>query len=166
MALAGLAGMTMFLGGAFEAMGAQRDAEAKAKAARFNAGEADQDASIADANAQLILQQSASDERKVRIMGRRVAGEMKVSFGASGFQSDGNAEDLLRNNAANVEEDVANLKTTAMNQSAAYRFEAGKKRRYADMLRSGADATISAGYLSAAGSLLGAGAKTASMYGG
>lgn len=156
--------MFSFLGGALGAMGTQQQAESQAKAARYNAEQADQDASIADANASMILQQANSDERKMRIMGRKVMGNMRASFGSSGFQADGNAEDLIHESAANLEEDVGNMRRSALNQSSTFTLDARRKRSYADMLRSGADATIAAGYLSGAGQMLGATASTLSQY--
>lgn len=161
------AGIGMFLGGAMNAIGTMKQAEAQAKAARFNADEADQDASIAEGNAELILGQARTEERKVRVMGRRVLGQIRTGFAGSGFSSsNGDAEDLLRESASAIEEDAQNIRSAGMLQAGALRQEAGKRRRYATMLREGADATLAGGVLSGIGSMFGATAQATSIFAG
>lgn len=150
-----LAGLGVFLSGAMGAASSLKQASAAARQAEFNAMQADDDAIVAQDNARLVMEQAYSEERKVRVMGRKVMGEMRVSVGASGLQNDGSALELLAESAANMESDALNVRMMGNYAAGSYRKDASRKRKYADMLREGAGDIMLGGALSAGGQLLG-----------
>lgn len=134
----------------FGAMGSVVEGNSKAD-------QANQQALISYDNAQLSRQQGAEEERRVRIMGRKVLGSAKASYAASGVTREGSALDVLEESAANAEMDALQVRHKG-------ELEAWKHTQEAGMaITAGSNAKM-AGYIGAASSLLkGAGSAIGNM---
>lgn len=122
--------------------GAYQEGEAKGEAHDYNA-------QVARENAQLALEQGAEEERRVRVQGRKVVGEMRASYGASGVSStSGSAVDALADSAAMAEMDALTVRRNAEIKSYQFNQQAGMEDRAARASRTG-------GKISAASTLLG-----------
>jgi hypothetical protein len=125
------------------ALGAWHEGEAGASAAEFNA-------SMADRNAALTKQQSAEEERRARVLGRKQLGSIRSTVGASGISMEGSALDVLEESAANAELDALTIRHSGQMRSQNYEAEGRLERAKARNSRT-------AGYLGAAtASIMGA----------
>lgn len=95
------------------AYGMQQQKKANQRAAKLN----EQDALE---NARLTEEQAAEDARVFRLSFRRDNERNKAAIGASGIKMEGSPLEVLQDNAAMAEQDVANIKRGAMNQRDAY----------------------------------------------
>jgi hypothetical protein len=138
-----------FIGGALTGIGKLKEASANARAMRFNAKNAEEDATLADRNATLILARATDDERKYRVMARRQLGTIQAAQGASGLIG---GEEILQEAASVFENDALNIRIQGNLSASATRLEAKRKREYAQQLRSGAGDLITGAALSVAGS--------------
>jgi hypothetical protein len=129
-------------------------------AGAVNKGQAEQlsqyyQANIAEQNAVLTRQQSAEDERRARVMGRKMLGDARTAYASSGVQMEGSALDVLQESAANAELDALTIRYKGEVAARGYENEANFRR-------SAGNKAMDAGYLSAAGSLM---AGAAGAYG-
>lgn len=121
-----------------------------------NAGVADYNANVAQQNAALVEAQGAEQSRRALVQSRKFIGQQGAAYGASGVGNDGSAQWVMRNSAAQGELNALTIQNQADIKATAYRNEAAL-----DQFRGSNMET--AGYLGAAGSLLGGGAKIAEM---
>lgn len=139
--MAAIAGVVSMIGTGVSIYGQIQKANADAAAAKYNS---DLDLQ----NAQLAREQGAQDELKTRVMGRKVLGDMRADYGASGVTAtSGSALDVLQESAANAEMDALNVKHRADITAAGYEADA-KLGVYRGQ------AAQTAGYVGAASSLL------------
>ncbi|HRT83735.1 MAG TPA: hypothetical protein P5523_03770 [Bacteroidales bacterium] len=131
------------------AIGKAAGAVAEGNAAR-NAGEFN--AQIAMNNAQLSRQQAAEDERVFRVSARKEIGGIRSGYAAGGITSEGNAQDVLEESAANAELDALKIKHGG--EVRAKGFEAD-----AALSKAKGEAAQTSAAFSAAGSLLEAAPK-------
>jgi hypothetical protein len=136
-------------GAGMQAVGAIYEANAKAGAAEYSA-------KVNEQNATYAMQQGAEDERRARIMGRKVLGGMRAGFGASGITLEGSATDALEESASNAELDALTVRHGAELKAYGYQNEARLDRYRAKTARTG-------GYFGAASSIISAGGKIGSM---
>jgi len=143
-----------FFGSMLGLKGKLDENSAAAKAARYQADIADEDAVLADKNAQIVLSRATEEDRKVRVLARRTMGNMRATIGASGLTDEGNPVDLLEEAAATSEADSLAIRTQGKYESDAYSLQGRRKRDYAAQLRSGAlDVDKSAPFVLGAGIL-------------
>lgn len=143
MAQAALAGA----GGLMGAAGAIQQGQAESVAAEMNAQQAER-------NATMALARSAEQERRARIEGTKVLGDMRAGYGASGVTLEGSPLDVLQESAQTAELDALNIRYEGQAQAVGFRNEAKLERMR------GASAKTR-GYFSAASSLLSAGGAAA-----
>lgn len=108
----------------------------------------DQNARIAEENANESIRLSLQQERQIRIIGRKVTGDMKANYAASGIVG-GSANDVLAESFANIERDVQNVRDAG-------KFKSDNYKREAANYRSAGRAARQAGRVGAVASLLGA----------
>lgn len=120
-------------------------ANAQAAASRMNA-------QIGFKNAALTRQQAAQEEARLRTQGKKDLGSIRVGYGSSGVSMEGSAMDVLQESAANVELDALTLRHRGESQAKMYEMGAQMDLNTASSART-------SGLLSAAGTLLGGGAK-------
>jgi len=125
---------------------------ANANAAEFNAA-------VARQNADLTLQQTIEQERRTRLQSRKAIGQLKTAYSASGVTQEGSALDVLQESAANAELDALTVR------------HAGEVRRVgflneATLQDYAARASIKAGKINAAASLLRSGIEGGKMIAG
>ena len=123
-----------------QAIGGIAAGNAKADAEKYNAAQA-------EANAKIVQEQTAQEEQKVRIMGRRALGSIRAAYGASGVTMEGSPLDVLAMSAANAEQDALNVRK-AGEQKANMLYEDAR------MGRKSAEFAQTSGYMAAAGALL------------
>lgn len=127
------------------ALGTMAQAQAQSNAATFNAQQADQQATYS-------RQVAAENERRQRAINTKNLGTIRAKYGASGITLDGSPSDILDESAANAELEALTIRHGGMVEALGYSNSARL-----DRYRAGA--ASSAGYLGAAGDLLGSGAK-------
>lgn len=133
--VAGIGGITQFVGAAMQGNAAKEAGEYNAK--------------VDEQNSALSAQGAAEDERIFRINTRHDLGAMQAGFASNGIStSEGSALEVLRSSAANAELDALKVRQSGQVRTIAYQNSANQERRY------GAQAQT-AGALSAVGSLLG-----------
>jgi len=155
-------------GGFIGAQGARLQAEATAKAGRFNADMLDYKAQLQEVQAQIFMRnrgialnqaaQSAKDK------GRVVAatmGSIRAAYGANGLSLEGSPLDVLQATAIEGQLDISKelykgdvLAAGWSDQANMATVEAGMSRSQAGMARYGADMAIEAGNLSAMASII------------
>lgn len=116
----------------------------------------DYNAKIAIQNAGLSRMQSIEEARRIRVMGRKVMGEQRANFGASGIAQSGSALDVLAETAANNELDALTIMHEGESRARMFESDARQEKEQGDDARTNS-------YLQAAGSLMSAGAT---YYGG
>lgn len=102
----------------------------------------ERNANSAEAAAFSALEKGQEDERKYRVMARKVLGDMRTNYAASGVTVEGSPLDAIEESAATAELDAMTIKHNAkveyinyMNQAQMYRYEGKMRRR---MARAGA----------------------------
>lgn len=90
----------------FNQLGIMQQGQAAAAAARFNAA-------INRKNAKLALAKGADDERRFRVMARKVIGTARASYSASGVTTAGSPQDVLEESAAVAEMDALTIRHNA-----------------------------------------------------
>lgn len=132
-------------GGAVSAYGSYAEGLYKSRAAMANADLAIQNASFAKTKAKF-------DEQQVRTEGKKVLGDMRASYAASGVTTDGSVLDVMSESAANVERDALFTRYAGKMRVKALQDEAA-------MNRDAARAYKRSGTYSAVGNLLMTGAQ-------
>lgn len=132
---------------ASSAVGAIYEGNAKAGAAEYNA-------TVADQNAKLSSQQGAENERRTRVMGRKVLGSIRAGYGASGVTMEGSATDVYEESAATAELDALTARHSGEVKAYEYENEAKLERFRAQTSRV-------SGYLGGASSLISGAGKIA-----
>lgn len=125
---------------------AVKQGQAASQSASFQANQASQ-------NAQIATQQGVEDQRAFNIFSRQQIGAISEGYGASGVSgTQGSAQDMIESGARESELDSLKIKYGASLKAAGY-------TNTATLSSTEANAASTGGYLSAAGTLLGGGAK-------
>lgn len=140
-----------FVGGLMSAFGKLQEGDAEYQSAMYQAGVADQDAFLADRNAEYVMDRAKDDYRKLRVMARRELGSMSARIGASGLTG---GEYLLEEAAAVFEDDAQNIMLGGVREATSYRLEGQRKRKAAGLLRKGGMNAQAAGQMGAVSSII------------
>lgn len=130
---------------AISAVGSIRQAQATAAAANYNA-------QVADRNATVARQQAAADEVRQRSVNSRRLGSIRAAYGASGVTMEGTPLEVLEDSAAQAELDALTIRYKGELAAIGANDEATLQRSRAKNARA-------EGNISAAGTLLRAGAS-------
>lgn len=131
----------MAAGGGLKAYSALRQGNAEYQAQEMNAQVNEQNAALAES-------QALEDERKQRLMTKKLIGSMRANYGASGVTLEGSPMEVIEESAMQAELDALNIKHAGKARATQYRNQAALARYYGKEART-------LGYLGAAGSLLG-----------
>lgn len=139
--------------GAFlNAYGAYREGEDEFLAGSMNADQYEK-------AAKLQRFQTQEEERRFRVQSKRVIGDIRTNYGASGVQLAGSALDVLKSSVASAELDALTLKYSGEMKALNYEKMVSLARDKADRARQNAGLNMLSG-------LLGFGAKATSMNAG
>lgn len=127
---------------AVTAVGAIQQAQAAKKAANYNA-------QLADENAKIARQQGDSHAAQIRRQSVLGLGDMRASFAANGVSLEGSALDVMADSAYQYELDKQNARYNAELKARGYSNEA-------QLQRARGESAMTAGYLKAGSSLIGA----------
>ena len=130
-------------GGLLGAYGQMQAGEAEAQAAEMNA-------QIAEQNSLLAVEQAKENERRLRVQGRKVLGDISSGYGASGVTAEGSALEVLKSSAANIELDALNVRHEGAVKASMFRNEA-KLSRYSGQAARTTGQTMAAATLLQAG---------------
>lgn len=160
-----IAAGTAAVGGVVSAVGAVQQGRAAKKMANYNAQLATNNAKIQENNALASQRQAMVEADRKRRMGKILSGRIKSSVSKSGTTFDGSVQDILLDNAINVEIDALTelYKGTADSQN--FRNSASDSLAQASMSRMQGKAAQSSSYYQAAGSVLSGAGNAASYYG-
>jgi hypothetical protein len=138
-------------GTVISAIGALQSASSQRDAANYNAAVASQNATIA-------RQQGEADAAKLRRQQTKQLGDMRAAYAANGISLEGSAIDVLGDTAGQFELDIQNARYNAELKAIGYGNEA-------QLQRSRASSAETAGYLNAAGTIIGGTAGYVDKYG-
>jgi hypothetical protein len=138
--------------GGLQAVGAISEGNAKKAAADYNAR-------MALNNAAQTRVQAAEEERRSRIMARKQIGSMRAGYAKSGVTMEGSPLDVLEESASTAELDALTIRHGGEVKAQAFENEARLESWKGKQART-------QGYLTAASSLLGTGAKMSGSGGG
>lgn len=132
-------------GGVLGAYGSLQEGQAAETAGKYNA-------KVARRNAYLVRQQAEAEAKQVIFTGRKVSGEMRAQYGASGVKMEGSPMDVLEESARLAEQDALNVRYQGELQAKAYEDEANMELYKGSIAKK-------ASYLNAASSLLTGGSQ-------
>jgi hypothetical protein len=135
-------------GGVVQAVGAIREGNAANAAAQYNAN-------VAQQNAQQVRAQAEEEARRNKAIAKKQIGSMRAGYAASGVTLEGSPLDVLAESASNAELDSLTTRHSGEIRAQSFDSEARLERFR------GTNALTSS-RISAAGALLGAGARGAS----
>lgn len=148
---AGLAIVSSLVGAA----GAIQQGNAAAAAAKFNAKTQEMNAKISEARARDSLERGKLDEQQKRNEVAQIKGRQQAAMAANGVDIGyGSPLDTLVDTATMGELDALTVRSNAAREAYGHDVEAANKRADAQLSRMNAKASKTAGYLSAASSLL------------
>lgn len=139
--------ITAAASGALSAAGALYEGQAAYKAGQMNAG-------MLRLKASQIRQQAQYEEQQSLVNARKIVGDMKANYGASGITQEGSPLDMMEESIKNANQDAMNIKYRGEMDARNSEFQAGMAEFQ------GASARRSS-YFQAAGALLGGGTKAA-----
>lgn len=149
---------------AVSAVGAYQQGQATSAAYQSKAAADDQNAKIANKQAEIAAQQGAREEREMRQRGQAVTGAQKTAFAANGLDiAAGSPLDVLTDTRFLNELDALTIRRNTANNVWGYQSEATNYLNSASANRSAASGAKTAGYLGVAGSIL-TGATSLSMH--
>lgn len=153
--LEGLAAVASAVSGVIGAFGAIQSANAQAAAAEYNAKISERNAAIADQNRKQAIETSeiaASDKRREN---RRVLASMRAAYGTSGLELAGSPLDVLEDTAVEQELDTQRVKYEGRLRAREGAIQMLGLREDATLSRMEGKAAKTAGYIGAAGQLVG-----------
>lgn len=141
----GAAAIPMMVGGSLlDGYGRYQEGQANSRLADMNAAQAEE-------NARLTIDQAHKDEIRLRVQGRKVLGDMRAAYAASGVTMDGSALDVLYDSAANIEMDALNIRHQGEMKARGYDVESQMEGMRSDGMRAGGGFGMAAGMLKAGG---------------
>lgn len=142
------------------AAGQIQQAGAQAEAQRYNASVQDMNATLADRKARDAIERGAITEQRKRQEVQQILGQQQAGMAANGVDlSFGSPLDLLVDTAVMGELDALTIRSNTYRESYDYQVEAVNQRSGATMSRRSADNAQTAGYMNAAGTILGGASK-------
>ena len=147
----------------FGMAGTIQQGQAAAKAQEYNAKVQDINAVMAERRAKDALERGKDEEQRKRQEVAQIQGRQRAAMAAYGLDlSFGSPLDTLVDTAVAGELDALTIRTNAAREAYEHEVDATGKRASAKLSRMSASAASKAGYLEAAGTILGGGAKMAS----
>ncbi|WP_245279876.1 hypothetical protein [Hyphomicrobium sp. 99] len=147
------------------AAGQVQQAQATAKAERFNAQVQNMNAKIADQRAKDAIERGQIEEQKKRQEVARIQGAQTAAMAANGVDlTFGSPLDTLVDTAVLGELDALTIRTNSYREAYEHKVDASNKRAGAQLSNMSASSASSGGYLSAMGTILGGGAKAYGQY--
>lgn len=147
------------------AVGAIQQGNAAAEAGRFNARVADMNAELSRRRAKDATERGARAEQQKRQEIAALKGKQVAAMAANGVDlSFGSPLDTIVDTAMLGELDALTIRKNAANENYDYRVQAVNGRADATLSRMSADASQTAGYLNAAGTILGGGANAFAQF--
>jgi hypothetical protein len=145
---------------------------AQAQASQYNAQVAEMNATLADRAAKDAIERGATEEQRKRMEVAQLQGRQRAAMAANGVDlTFGSPLDTLVDTAVMGELDALTIRRNAAReaydfdvQGMNYRADATLSRMGATSALAGASAAKTGGYLSAAGTVLGGGAKAYQTY--
>ncbi|CAA2140443.1 hypothetical protein [Hyphomicrobium sp. ghe19] len=158
--------MAMMIGSTVMAGAGQvQQAQATAKAERFNAQVQNMNAKIADRRAKDAIERGQQEEQKKRQEVARITGAQTAAMAANGVDvTFGSPLDLLVDTAALGEIDALTIRTNSYREAYEHKVDGANKRAGAQLSRMNASSASTGGYLGAMGTILGGGAKAYGQY--
>ncbi len=145
------------------AAGQVQQAQATAKANRYNAQIQDMNANLADRQARDAIERGHLEEQRKRQEVARIKGAQTAAMAANGVDlTFGSPLDTLVDTAVAGEIDALTIRSNSYREAYDHNVDAVNKRAGATLSRMSASAASTGGYLNAAGTILGGGAKAAS----
>lgn len=137
------------------AAGQVQQANASAKADRYNAQVQEMNATLADRRARDAVERGQADEQRKRTEVSRVAGAQKAAMAANGVDVGfGSPLDTLVDTATMGELDALTIRSNSYREAYDYKVDAVNQRAGASLNRMKASAETTGGYLAAAGTVL------------
>jgi hypothetical protein len=153
--LEGLAAAASAVSGVIGALGAIQAANAQAAAGEYNARIQERDALIADQNRKVAIETAEIASEDKRRDNRRVLAAMRAAYGTSGLEMAGSPLDVLEDTAVEQELDVQRIRFEGRARSREGAIQMLGLREGANLSRMEASAARTAGYIGAAGQLVG-----------
>lgn len=138
---------------------------AQAAAATYNAQVAEMNATLADRAAKDALERGAAEEQRKRMEIAAIQGRQQAAMAANGVDlTFGSPLDTLVDTATLGELDALTIRRNAAREAYDYETQGVTYRADATLSRMNASAARTGGYLNAAGTVLGGGAKAYQTY--
>lgn len=138
---------------------------AQAAAANYNAQVAEMNATLADRAAKDALERGAAEEQRKRMEVAAIQGRQRAAMAANGVDlTFGSPLDALVDTATLGELDALTIRRNAAREAYDYETQGVNYRSDATLSRMNASAAKTGGYLGAAGTVLGGGAKAYQTY--
>lgn len=138
------------------AAGQVQQAQAQAQAAEYNAKVADMNATLSERRAKDAIERGAVEEQKKRLEVQRLLGTQTAAMAANGVDlTFGSPLDILVDTAVLGELDALTIRTNFAREAYDRKVDAVNQRAGATLNRMEAENARTAGYLNAAGTVLG-----------
>ena len=146
-------------------VGAVQQAQATAKSNRYNAEVQNMNARLADRQARDAIERGKLEEQRKRTEVARIKGAQTAAMAANGVDvTFGSPLDTLVDTAVAGELDALTIRSNSYREAYGYNVDAANKRAGAQMSRMAANSAETGGWLNAAGTILGGGAKAYGQY--
>lgn len=150
---------------ALGAAGQVQSAQASAAASKYNAQIGEMNAVLSERRAKDAIERGAREEQRKRQEVAGIRGKQVAAMAANGVDlSFGSPLDVIVDTAVLGELDALTIRTSAAREAYDYRVDAVNKRAGAEMARAQAKSAITAGYLSAGGTVLTGAGKAYESY--
>lgn len=144
---------------AMQALGAIQQGNAQAASYKSQQAAANYNASIMDQNARIERDQANQREEAQRREARQVLGAQRAAFSQAGVGLGGSAADVMAQSAANAELDALTLRYEGEMKARGLMASAEGERYQGQVAGMNASSARTAGYMNAAGSILGGAAS-------
>lgn len=147
------------------AVGQVQQSQATAAANRYTAQVQNMNARMADRRAQDAIERGQAEEQRKRQEVARLKGAQTAAMAANGVDvTFGSPLDTIVDTAVLGELDALTIRTNSYREAYDQKVDAASKRAGAQLSRMSADSASTGGYLAAAGTVLGGGAKAYGQY--
>ena len=150
---------------AIGAVGQVQQAQATAASNKYNAQVQEMNATLADRRAKDAIERGADEEQKKRQQIAAIQGQQRAGMAANGVDlTFGSPLDTIVDTAVLGELDALTIRSNAYRESYDYQVQGVNARAGATMSNMTADAAQTAGWLNAAGTVLGGAGKAYGQY--
>lgn len=142
------------------AAGAIQQGQAAADAAEYNAKVGEMNAKLSERRARDAIERGAAEEQRKRMEVQKIMGDQRVAAAANGVDlSFGSPLDTIMDTAMLGELDALTIRSNTYREAHDRKVDAANQRAGAELNRMEGRAAKTAGYLSAAGTILGGAGK-------